>query len=238
MNSLFQEALRVVRELDLPDPVRPHLVAILEAHRPGPLTFLYMAGRDARLPESEILVRATGIFFIFCAGQLADDLIDDECTYLDRPWKLGPCLQFILHHLAGACLARASISKEVMEEANLQLAIAAGAQPLEFFADRFDFDLFRRIGEGIAGREWVGYLTILWAGTHLASRAARVGAPLGAAAYVALDVQSDDARFTSMSSDDQRQAIAWALASVETLRAEGLSCLSLSLPAIEPFFRS
>src|SRR5262245_38647406 len=98
--AIFQQTLRILCGLALPDLVQEHLLAVVEAGRPGPLPLLNEAAYEAGLPREEILTRCTGIFLSFCAGNLADDLMDGDCTYLDPPAKLGPCLQFLVQNLA------------------------------------------------------------------------------------------------------------------------------------------
>src|SRR5437870_2748803 len=97
--AIFQEALRILNRYQLPNVSQRDLLAALEAGRPGPLEFLYDAGAEAGVPHQKLLTRATAIYFNFCAGNLADDLMDSDCTYLSEPFRLGPCVQYILQTL-------------------------------------------------------------------------------------------------------------------------------------------
>ena len=105
--AIYQESLRVLRKLALPEQAERDVVAALEAAHPGPLALLYEAGVEAGLAREALLSRGTGIFLSFAAGNLADDLSDGECTYYARPSQVGPYVQFLLQNLAWSTLARA-----------------------------------------------------------------------------------------------------------------------------------
>jgi hypothetical protein len=114
------------------------------------------------------------------------------------------------------------------------LALAAGPQALEVRAREWTAPLFRRVAEGIAGRQWAAYLRVLWAGTRLEERAVQVGLALGVAAHVAEDIRSKDTRFTSMPVEDRLTVVTWARQAAESLRAQDLRCLDAALRRIEP----
>ena len=95
----FYEVLRILSRQHLPEVSQEDLLAALKAGRPGPLAFLYEAGAEASLPHQQLLTRAAAIYFFFCAGNLADDLSDGDCTYLAEPSRLGPCTQLTLQNL-------------------------------------------------------------------------------------------------------------------------------------------
>ncbi|NTX63163.1 hypothetical protein HUA74_21160 [Myxococcus sp. CA051A] len=234
--ALYQEALRVLRRLELPEESEHDVLAALEAAQPGPLPLFYEAGAEAGLERPVLTARGVGLFFIFCAGNLADDLIDGDCTYYDAPLRMGPCAQFLLQNLAWATLAepRARVLPNAMEESARLLAQAAGPQALEVRAQAWSAPLFRRVAEGIAGRQWAAYLRVLWAGTWLEERAVSVGLSLGVAAHVAEDIRSKDPRFTSMPPSDRLTVVTWGRQAAEALRGQDLRCLDAALRRIEP----
>src|SRR5690349_1576914 len=96
---IYQEALRVVRRLGLPEQAEQDVVTALEAAQPGPLGLLYEAGMESGLRREMLLARGTGIFLSFAAGNLADDLCDGDCSYYPQPLKVGPYVQFLLQNL-------------------------------------------------------------------------------------------------------------------------------------------
>lgn len=231
--AIYQEALRVLRRLGLPEPAERDVLAALEAAQPGPLTLLYEAGMEAGLGREALLTRGAGIFLSFAAGNLADDLSDGECSYYTHPVRVGPYVQFLLQNLAWATLARARVPEEVLVEAAHGLAEAAGPQALEVRTQAWTAPLFRRVAEGLAGQQWAVYLRLLWAGTPLANRST-AGHGLGIAAHVAEDIRSKDPRFFSMPEADQREVVRWARAGMEGVRSQRLRCLDAALRRIDP----
>ncbi|NMO15297.1 hypothetical protein HPC49_09230 [Pyxidicoccus fallax] len=234
--ALYQEALRVLRRMELPDVAERDVLATLEAGQPGPLPLFYEAGAEAGLPRPVLLSRGVGLFFCFCAGNLADDLIDGECTYHAQPVRVGPCVQFLLQNLAFATLAGpdARVPAPVLADAMRTLALAAGPQALEVRAREWTAPLFRQVAEGIAGQQWEAYLRVLWAGSVLEPRAPEAGRALGVAAHVVEDIRSRDVRFTSMPPEDRNVVVGWARGAVQALRRHDLRCLDAALRRIEP----
>lgn len=231
--AIYQESLRVLRKLALPEPAERDVMAALEAAHPGPLALLYEAGVEAGLPRETLLIRGSGLFLSFAAGSLADDLCDGDCTYYARPFQVGPYVQFLLQNLAWATLARAEVPGNVLAEAALTLAKAAGPQALEVRTLEWTAPVFRQVAEGLAGQQWAAYLRLLWAGTPLAERSV-AGHFLGIAAHVAEDIRSKDRRFFSMPEADQREVVRWARSGMEGVRRQGLRCLDAALRRIDP----
>lgn len=234
--ALYQEALRMLRRLELPAESERDVLAALEAGQPGPLALFYEAGAEAGLPRNTLLARGAGLFFSFCAGNLADDLIDGDCTYHEDPLRVGPCVQFLLQNLAFATLAGedARVPGRVLAEASRTLALAAGPQALEVRTQEWTAPLFRQVAEGIAGQQWAAYLRVLWAGTLLEPRAPAAGRALGVAAHVVEDIRTHDVRFTRLPPRDRNEVVAWAREAAEALRQHDLRCLDAALRRIEP----
>ncbi|MSQ47219.1 MAG: hypothetical protein EXR78_02335 [Deltaproteobacteria bacterium] len=236
--AVFQEALRITNRQSLPHQSQQAVFAALEAGRPGPLTFLYEAGAEAKVPRVQLLLRAAALFFNFCAANLADDLSDGDCTYLSPPFRLGPPVQFVLQNLLFTALAEAKIPHSTLGVAMQDLLIMGGGQITEIQTQRWTATIFREVGEQIAGRQWSAYLRILWSGTKLAARGATVGMHTAIAGHVAEDIRSADPRFMSLSLADKRTIIAWASASAEVLRNERLHCLDAVLSGVDPILRA
>lgn len=234
--ALYQESLRVLRRLELPEESERDVLAALEAAQPGPLSLFYESGAEAGLERTVLTARGVGLFLSFCAGNLADDLIDGDCACYDEPVRVGPYVQFLLQNLAWSTLAepRAKVPPLALEEGARLLAQAAGPQALEVRTREWTSPMFRRVAEGIAGKQWAGYLRVLWAGTWLEERAVPVGLALGIAAHISEDIRSKDARFTSMSPADRVAVVAWGRRATESLRGQDLRCLDAALRRIEP----
>jgi hypothetical protein len=231
---VFQEALRVLSEHRLPEEAERDVLVALEAGRPGPLALLYAAGAEAGLARGVMLRRAAGLFFCFCAANLADDLSDGDCTYYARPMRTGPGVQFALQGLCTATVARAEVPVPVLAEMGRAQVAMAALQALEVRTEAWTAPRFQHVAEGIAGAQWSLYLRVLWEGTPLAERAVEVGRNLGVVAHVAEDIRSKDARFHGMPEEDRRQVVSWAKAAAEALRQQGLRCLDAVLRTVDP----
>jgi hypothetical protein len=231
--AVFQEALRALRQHGLPEEAERDVLAAMEAGRPGPLALLYAVGAEAGLGRA-VLLRRAGLFLCSCAANLADDLADGECTYLEQPQRLGPGVQFALQSLCLATLARAELPAPVLAEAAEDMVTAAGLQVLEVRTAAWTAPRFKQVAEGIAGQQWALYLRVLWEGTARAGRAVAVGRSLGVAAHVAEDVRSLDPRFHGMPEEDRREVLAWAREAVDAVRHEGVACLDAVLRTVEP----
>jgi hypothetical protein len=231
--AVFQEALRALRRSGLPEEAERDVLAAMEAGRPGPLALLYAVGAEVGLGREVLLRRAAGLFFCSCAANLADDLADGECSYLEAPQRVGPGVQFALQSLCFATLARAELPGPVLAEAAGDMVTAAGLQVLEVRTPTWTAPRFKQVAEGIAGQQWALYLRVLWEGTARAARAVAVGRSLGVAAHVAEDLRSGDARFHGMPEEDRREVLAWAREAVDTVRHEGLAALDAALRTVE-----
>lgn len=229
--AVYQEALRVLRRQGLPELAERDVLVALEAGQPGPLPFLYEAGAEAGLPREVLMPRAVGLFFSFCAGNLADDVIDGDCTYYAEPLRVAPYVQFTLQNLAWATLARV-VPAEALARGAAALVAAAGPQALEVRTREWTAPVYREVAEGIAGQQWAAYLRLLWAGTPLEEHAV-AGRHLGVAAHVAEDVRSEDARFFGMPPAHRREVLAWAREAAEEVRRRELRCLGAALRQIE-----
>lgn len=231
---VFQEALRVLLETPLPVVARDDVIAVLEANRSDLLQFFYDAAREAGTPSDPALRRSAGVFFWYAAGQLADDLADGDCDYLEEPLRTGPSAAFLLVHLGYATLQQAGVDAAALGASARELVCGTGPQHLEVRAQRWDAGLFREVGSGIAGRQLAAYLRVLWTDSVLADRALEIGFDLGVAAHVAADVRSGDPRFHGLTPDDRREVLAWGQAAIVRARGHGLASIEAALRGFEP----
>ena len=189
---------------------------------------------EAELPRQQLFTRAVAIYLNFCAGNLADDLIDGDCTYLSEPFRLGPCVQYILQTLCFRTLLEAVLPGPTLASATRELVEAAGQQLIEVRTQQWSALLFRQVAEAIAGRQWSAYLQILWCDTALSGRAVAVSMNAGLATHVVNDISSGDARFTTLPDADKCVVVAWARDAAQALREEHLRCLDALLLTIDP----
>jgi hypothetical protein len=236
VGRVFQEALRILLETPLPEVARDDVIAVLEANRSDLLQFFYDAAREAGTPSEPALRRSAGVFFWYASGQLADDLADGDCDYLDEPLRTGPSAAFLLAHLGYATLVQAGVDAAALGDAARELVCGTGPQHLEVRAKRWDAALFREVGSGIAGRQLAAYLRVLWSNSSLESRALEIGFDLGIAAHVAADVRSGDPRFHSLEAGDRLEILAWAQAAIARAHSHGLASIEAALRGFEPVF--
>jgi hypothetical protein len=232
--AVFNQALREVRALDLSGDAERDFVAALEAALPGPSDLFYTLAHEASLPRAELLLRGAGLFVLFAAGNLADDLIDGDCDYLSRTRAIGPSVQFGLHHLGYAILLRSSIVGEAAARMGRHLALAGAAEHLEL-GGAWTAERFVRVAEGIAGLQWQAYLPVLWAGTGREDSGA-LGRTLGLALHLAEDIRTGDRRFVAMPPGDQVEVGRWGLTLARQLRASQSRCLAGVADAVEPAY--
>lgn len=231
---VFQEALRVLLETPLPNVARDDVLAVLEANRSDLLQLFFDAAREAGIERDVALRRSAAVFFWYASGQLADDLADGDCDYLEEPLRTGPSAAFLLAHLGYATLALAGVGGAALADAARELVIGTGPQHLEVRAQHWDAALFREVGSGIAGRQLAAYLRVLWAGTALEDRALAIGFDLGVAAHVAADVRTGDERFHGLDASERREILDWAQDSIARARAHGLVSIEAALRGFEP----
>lgn len=233
--AVFQRALRVLVSLDVPPVTSSDLLAALEAgRRKGPLALLYEAASEAGLEREALLNRAAGIYLAFCAGNLCDDLIDGDCTYLSDPALLGPSAQFMLQHASYAALLEAGIPAHVVAQAARETVRAAGYSHIEVRTTTWTAPVYREVVERIAGRQWSAYLRLLWWNTPLEDRAERVGLASAIAGNVAKDMTEGDSRWAELPPDDKQDVAEWARNQTRLLSDEKLRCLDFVVSSLAP----
>lgn len=231
--TLFQHALRRVVRSRLPPEAERDLVAVLDSCRSGSLQLFYEAALEAGLGEADLAPRGAAVTFCYSAGQLADDLADGECGYLEAPRRTGPAAQFMLQNLCFAALAEADLPALLLRELAADLVRGAGAQQVEVRTRAWTFPLSRQVGEGISGLQFSVYFRTLWWGTPLEHVAAQAGADLGFAAHVASDVKSGDPRFAGLDRPDRCALLVLSREALDRLRVLDLRCLRAPIADIE-----
>jgi hypothetical protein len=231
--AVFQATLRIINRMSLPADAQKDVVTAMEAGRTS-LTMLYSMGYDAGLEHEALMARAAALFLGFCAGNLADDLVDGDCTYLEPPIRIGPGLQYLLQHASLAALCDAGLPSETLGRAARDLVTAAGEHQSEVRTTTWDAPRYHRICSAIAGRQWAGYLRLLWHDTKLAPLAEEVGLGLGEVGNISEDIRSKDRRFFDMPLADQRQVAGWAKDTLAKLRAHEIPSIELMARSVGP----
>ena len=211
---------------------RPCSRSVEAARKGGPLELFLEAGRAAKLERDTLVGRAAALFCGFAAGNLADNLADGDCTYLEIPHRTGPSVQYLLHNLLFAVAAQSGVHADALAKAGRTLAQGAGEEGIEVRTSEWREPLYRLVAEGIAGRQWVGYLEILWAGTPLDSRTETLGMAMGVGAHVTRDIESKDRRFWSMPAQERSSVAKWALEGLRRIEHEPLDFVARTLPPL------
>lgn len=160
--AIFNEALSQVCRAKLVPSAERDLVAVLEAGRIALPFFNELRYDCPDLDRAVVLHRAGALYALFCAGNLADDLIDGEATYLDDPLRFGPSAQFILHNLAVAHLLDAGVPAADMAAFAHELVQAGGPAHVENRMTAWDLPTFKLVTDAVAGRQYAGFLFALW----------------------------------------------------------------------------
>lgn len=200
----------------------------------GALGFLVLAGEDAKLDFSTTCERAAALALLQASINLADDLSDGDCDYLQEPVRRAPGTQILLQSLAFLHLVEQGIGPGVLARLTGDIVSAASAQQLEVRTQSWTLDAFAYCADGFAARPCAGYLEVIWSSTSLAGRARDIGARLGFAAHVAGDIESRDRRFESLTPVERTSLLATALAHISVLRREPLQCVQALLRNVEP----
>jgi hypothetical protein len=212
---------------DLSPEANLDFLPALEAVRSkGLLGLLEAAAYDAGLDPANALDRAGAIYVGCCAGNLCDDLIDGECTWLDEPLRKGPSLQYMLQFIMMRGLLDAGLPADVVADGCSGLARSASWSHLEIRTKTWTAPVYRQVGEGVAGQQWGTFFPLLWWNTPLAPRAATVGRLAAIAGHVADDIRSKDPRFLSMPEADRSEVLTWARNALSALRAENIRCMT------------
>ncbi len=219
---VFQEVLRRLSRIDLPDVARTDVLQALEMGRSGPHQFFYDAALEAGLPRDVALPRCAAVFLAYTAGQLADDLADGDCTYLEDATRTGPSVQYLLQCLFYAGMCEAGATPATVAAVARELAVGTGIQQVEVRTTTWTKPLAQDVATGLAGRQVAAFLTFLWEGTPLEAQAASVGEPLGVSAHIATDARTRDERYWGLPESDRRSVLEWARNAANAVRASGL----------------
>jgi hypothetical protein len=201
---------------------------------PEPLQFFAVACADAGLDFATACERSAALVLLQAAANLADDMADGDCTYLEQPLRDGPAAQAALQGIGLLALTEDDrIERGLVAELLRDLIRSASAQQLELRTTRWTAEQFLYVAEGFVGRPYAGFLGVLWGGTELASRARDIGMAVGFVCHVAIDIESCDKRYTTLAEDDRVTVLDTTRKYLDSLRAEPLSCVQGVLRSVD-----
>jgi hypothetical protein len=235
--AVLKEALAIVEREGLPDPAMREVMSTLASHPPESRSLLYEAASEAGLQGETLLSRCAGVYFGYCAGHLAEDLIDGTCSYLSDPRRTGPALQFLLQSLFFETVLHAGVERVVVEQAAHELVVATGRRLSDLGRVKWRAQVLGDVADPAAGRHCAAWFRILWHGTPLAGRVEDVGYRLGAFMLAGGDMARRERRFSALPAEDQREVLRWLEGLTDDLRASGLRFLDVYLGSFEAMLR-
>jgi hypothetical protein len=201
--------------LRLPERAELDVLQALDRVSPAGQKLLIQLAEDARVPDSVAIERLSCLWVSAAAINLADDLADGDCDYLEP--RVGPGVSFLLQALSTACATRAGVTLRCLEEHSVAMTRAASGQSLEVRTCDWDAAGYLEVAALIAGEQYAAHLRLLWDGTLCQERAQTVGRMLGAVGLLVSDLASADRRFFGMSASDQAAVLQYCRALVRTM---------------------
>jgi hypothetical protein len=186
------------------------------------LHWIYQLAADAGHEWNEMLRRTSALVFQFASVQLADDLADGDCRYLQQPERTGPGTQWVLQHLYCLALSQSSAQLEQVRLATTDFLAVGVAQQQEVRTAKWNLTNSRDAAAGLNGCQHRAYFRLMFAGTAHASQAEALGYHFGIALHVTGDRLSKDRRFTDLDAADQGLLLDEAKASLRHLESGGI----------------
>jgi hypothetical protein len=232
--AVEREAESLLLSASLSAQAHADVRAVLRANRSDMLAFLLALGLDAKVSPASAVRRVAGIFFNIAALQVADDIADGDCDYLDHPEGTGTAAQYILQNLFYKALLTDVLQLDTL--VRVADAMVAGAAPQSFEVRGFDawtLTHAKATAEGFGGAHHGAYFQIMWHGTSFESCAFSTGWAFGVGVSVTSDIRSNDLRFRSLNIDDRVRLIDWALDALAPVREIELPSVRRGLDSME-----
>lgn len=231
--AILHEVVTLVDRAGLGPEARADVLAVLHANQSDVLRFMLALGLEANVEPSMALRRAATIYLNIASLQIADDIADGDCDYLDNPAGAGTAAQYILQNLFYSHLIEGGLPARELVAVADDLARGAAPQSIDVRTSQWDLARSRAAAEGFGGAHHSAYFRIVLHRSELENRAAALGQALGNAVSVTSDIRSRDRRFTSLKHDEQIELIDWALDNLEPVRGVALTSLENALTSIE-----
>lgn len=178
------------------------------------------AAEDAALERGTALERLACLWLLNAAVNVADDLADGDCDYLDA--RVAPGVAFLLQALALLPAARGSLALRCFEDCSIALTRAAAGQSLEVRRRAWGAADYLLVADLIAGEQYAAYLRLLWDGTVLESRALEIGRLIGRVGIVVTDLRSRDVRLFDLPDVDRSSVLHLCNGALAELEAAGV----------------
>jgi hypothetical protein len=213
----------------LSDAARADLVAVMDRLDPQFFQLMDSLAREIGLDHAQAVLRRDAIVFEFGAIQLADDLADDDCAYLQQATRRGPGAQWLLQHLFYACMLQSTCSTSDLSQSVQDLIQVGAAQQLEVRRNAWDLESSTAAALGLNGLQFAAYFRLLASGTRWSDRLPQIGRDFGFALHVVSDIRSGDRRWTTLSQPEQQQLATDAAEAAQSVARAELSALAGAL---------
>jgi len=141
-NAVLAQAVRLLERAKLSDAASADARSALGQLPASALGFAVLAGEDAKLDFATTCERAAALALSQAAINLADDLCDGDCYYLEEPVRRAPGTQILLQSLALVELIQLGIDAEVLSSWASDLVAAASDQQVEIRTTQWTLTAF------------------------------------------------------------------------------------------------
>lgn len=219
---VYQHVLETLRNHDISGLAAIDVRLALERVSEESQRLFIWAAEDGGVQGLPGLSRLASIWLASAAVNLADDMADEECSYLEAP--VAPGVVFLLLAAAGAVATEGRTSVQALRAFQSCLARAAAGQSREVRTTKWTAEGYREIAEQIGGEQFAAYFRLIWDGTSLTNQAEAIGRSIGCLGVVFTDIASRDRRYHSLPAEGRANINAWCEQLRSALRNTGLRC--------------
>lgn len=220
VDAVYRRAENLIADYGLPPEAANDLLRVMRANRSDTVGMLLDAALDAGLSPESAIERCVGIYFNICTLQIADDLADGDCDYLDPAVGAGTAAQYSLQLLCWISLLRSGLPQSVLLRSAEGLLRGAGPQHFEIRTQTWRPELTRALAQGFGVEHMSAYLHLLWHGTPLAERAQEIGALVGKVLFYYVELKHEDPRLLTLDGQTREALLGEALTALEALKRE------------------
>jgi hypothetical protein len=231
---LRRQVIRTLRRQNYPALAEADVERALSRVPAESQVLLIQAAVDADLDEATAIERLCCLSVCAASVNLADDLADGDCHYLDP--RVAPGVSFLLQSWAGALAVRGDVSPAGLEQFWRRLALAAAGQSIEVRTRVWSEELYRQVAQLVAGEQYAGYFRLLWDGTRAEPSATSIGESVGTIAFLHADLVSGDPRFFGMPGSDQLKVLSWCQEFLDTLETSSSRAVLDMVALVRPTF--
>ena len=235
---VFLRADEIVHAQGLPPEAVDDITRVLLENRIGTVALLFDIALAAGLSREVAIERCAALFFYIGALQVADDLADHECDYLELPEGSGTVSQIVLQNLFFLTLARSGVPNEVLIEAAEHLVRGAGPQHFEIRTQQWTLEKTRAVARGMGAEHFIAYLKLLLSGTPHVERAEWLGHRIGLLVHYYSDTLHRDDRLWTLPLAHRAAVLNEALEAAVELKAESWLPVLTLVRTVEPPLRA